>query len=127
MSHLQSCPSCLSFNPSTMTVCLNCEATLSHALERPSFTKRIVKVAGLVAMSMTLTACYGGGEMPSCIDSDADGYCDFEDCNDSNPDIWMGSEEECSQPYQPSEPAGAEGGAAEPAGGTEAPMGGAPL
>ena len=126
MSHLQSCPSCSSLNPTSVTVCLNCEATLSHAPERPSLTKGIIKAAGLVAMSMTLTACYGGGEMyPDCSDGDLDGYCAFEDCNDSNPNVWSGTEEECSQPYQPSEPGGAEGGVTEPAGGTDAPMGGA--
>jgi hypothetical protein len=45
-------------------------------------TTRILKTAGVVALSMTLTACYGGGDMGECIDQDNDGYCEGVDCND---------------------------------------------
>lgn len=84
MSHLLSCPQCSSLNPNHMSECLNCEATLTSPPQRSSITKGVLKVAGLVAMSMTLTACYGGGDdfrdLDECVDENENGYCDFETC-----------------------------------------------
>ena len=83
MSALKSCPHCESLNPSSVMLCLNCDGTLTEGPKPSSLTSRILKTAGVVAMSMTLTACYGGGDMGiDCIDEDADGYCQGEDCND---------------------------------------------
>ena len=85
MSKLSSCPQCQSFNPATVSTCLNCD----HLLDEPrpsSFIKRVVKTAGVVALSMTLTACYGG-PIEACTDQDMDGVCDYEDCDSNNSEV----------------------------------------
>lgn len=90
MNLLTTCPQCSSLNPHTVSSCLNCdEALLSGG---SSLKKRLLKTAGVVAVSMTLTACYGGGDMPApnCYDGDQDGYCEFEDCNDEDPNVNSG-------------------------------------
>jgi len=68
-STLQQCNSCSSYSPIGHEACLNCGATLSTSsrLEgRGSLLQRCMrgpmKVGGLALVSMTLTACYGGGD-----------------------------------------------------------------
>ena len=92
MKKLSACPKCSSLNPQSVSTCLICdEALLSPG---SSLKKRLLKTAGVVAVSMTLTACYGGGDMPmpNCADDDRDGFCEFEDCDDNNPDVNSGDE-----------------------------------
>ena len=87
MSPLHSCPHCASLNPQGQSICLNCDAELTVASpKRSRLVKNILKGAGLVAISMTLSACYGGGEdMYSCQDDDRDGVCRLDDCDDNDP------------------------------------------
>ena len=92
MSALNSCPHCSSLNPHTVTTCLNCDgeltATPMPAPQRSSIVKNVIKGAALVTLSMTLSACYGGGEeMYECYDNDRDGACDEWDCNDNDPSV----------------------------------------
>ena len=101
MSHLQACSACGGLNPTnaqTSPVCLHCDRPL--APRRPSMIKHALTVTGTLAMSMTLSACYG---MPiddySCmVDEDRDGYCAPDsslafdersgaDCDDNDPSI----------------------------------------
>ncbi len=118
MSHLTSCPSCSSLNPSEALVCLNCDHALSAGPKRSSVASRLIKGAGLVAMSMTLTACYGGGDM-GCTDYDADGVCSWEDCDDEDANVGVCSEPEGGSTGGVSPMGGSEddpeGGAVEPA------------
>ncbi len=95
MSQLNSCPQCNSFNPAHISTCLNCDTTLSQT-SSGSVIKRALKTAGVVAISMTLTACYGAPDYPvDCVDEDLDGYCYNEDCDDSNSDVNIG--DSCEQ------------------------------
>ena len=121
MSSLHSCPSCSSLNPQGSSVCLNCDCELNLKPQRVGLVSRVLKGAGLVAISMTLTACYGGGDLaPECVDQDLDGLCDFEDCddNDSNaecqaPETRIDRESAAGAEPQGGELGGAEDGGAE--------------
>ena len=62
---LTPCPHCQSLNPAELTQCLNCDASLtsphvSPSDESVSLGRVAVRAGVLVAMSMTLSACYGG-------------------------------------------------------------------
>jgi len=94
MNHLNSCPQCNSFNPAHISTCLNCDTKLTQA-SSGSAIKRALKTAGVVAISMTLTACYGAPDYPACVDEDLDGFCNFEDCDDNNSEVDTG--ENCDE------------------------------
>lgn len=98
MTTLTSCPQCSSFNPPQTKACLNCDTLLQ--VNPPSIVSRVLKTAGIVAISLNLTACYGAMDLPYCNDEDADGFCDFEDCNDQNPEVDTG--ENCDRSSAPS-------------------------
>lgn len=102
MSTLHSCPHCSSLNPHTVTICLNCDeeltATSTLAPQRSSIVKNVIKGAALVTLSMTLSACYGGGEeMYDCYDADGDGACETRDCDDNDPTVVSCAAGEISQ------------------------------
>lgn len=85
MNTLLRCRHCPSFVPASASACPNClELNVSQrvratgpALARiPGPLRSLLAIGGGGLLSMTLSACYGGG----CVD----GYC-FEDC--SNPEL----------------------------------------
>ena len=99
MSPLHTCPHCSSLNPQGQTVCLNCDADLMNDTpKRSGLVGNLLKGVGLVAISMTLSACYGGGEpyVNDCIDSDLDGACSYEDCDDNDSSRAQNCEESTS-------------------------------
>ena len=60
-SPLNTCPHCQSLNPAELTQCLNCDAALTPVSHEGISVGRAAVRAGIaVAMSMTLSACYGG-------------------------------------------------------------------
>ena len=97
MSQLHSCPHCSSLNPQGLTACLNCDATLtSQAPSRPRVVKNLLRGAGLIAISMTLSACYGGGE-DMCVDADLDGVCSYNDCDDNDSEVGLRTGSSCEE------------------------------
>ena len=88
MSSLKTCPHCQSFNPSTSLQCLNCDHEFELvAVPSSSLTKRVLQGAGAIAISMTLSACYGQADLPCNIDEDEDYVCALDDCNDQDPEV----------------------------------------
>ena len=78
----------MSLNPSSQVVCLHCDQNLASEAEASSQVRNyFVRGASLIAISMTLSACYGGppARYNQCIDQDRDGYCLPYDCNDHDP------------------------------------------
>jgi hypothetical protein len=89
MKQLSRCPHCESFNPMTVGHCLNCNHDLTNTvIEESSLAKRLLKGVGVVAISMTLTACYGQIDVPcETVDADGAGVCAENDCDDQNMDV----------------------------------------
>ena len=76
------------------------------APQRSSIVKNVIKGAALVTLSMTLSACYGGGEETyyDCYDGDGDGFCAEMDCDDNDSNVHL--LEECIAGETSQEPAG---------------------
>ena len=103
MPTLRSCPACAGFVPAASAACPHCDVAV------PTKSRKLAKViASLLAggaCSMTLMACYGampyrseGPEYQSCngyaaTDTDADGYCAPQDCNDNDRTAFPGAED----------------------------------
>ena len=102
------CSSCSSFVPPKLSVCPACRAEVVHSTGA-RVVAGVLTLAGGSVFAMTLTACYGAinepyypdsgttGDAPSsctaATDTDADGYCGAEDCNDTNANIHVGATE----------------------------------
>ncbi len=96
---LRSCLACGGFTPADAAACPHCDASL-----RPRrFARMLGSLLGGGAFAMTLMACYGAmphrmeGPDQSCYDqgsdSDGDGSCAPQDCNDTNPAVFPGAED----------------------------------
>lgn len=85
MSALNCCPHCSSFNPADQGICLHCEQALAQSSGGSNLVKRVLKTAGVIAISMSLTACYGMVEECTSEDADQDGVCSLNDCDDNDP------------------------------------------
>ena len=68
--------------------CLHCDHEF-ELIEAPSssLTKRVLQGAGAIAISMTLSACYGQADLPCNIDEDEDYVCAVDDCDDQDPEV----------------------------------------
>lgn len=112
MSALHSCPQCQGFNPSHLSVCLHCDHKMSTSPQRRPLVNMLTGAGAVVAMSMTLSACYGGGEdgiplfgaeegyrsVP--VDQDQDGVLACEDCDDNDPNVSLPDyEKTCRETY----------------------------
>ena len=103
MPQLSSCPTCDGFVPAHITTCLHCDSDLSangYTSSRwprwSAIARSLITIAGSGAVAITLMACYGAGphymnDRPNqCYqgyDSDGDGFCPPEDCDEANPQI----------------------------------------
>jgi hypothetical protein len=95
---LPTCLSCQGFVPAGRAACPHCDAPL---LRRRPLARILASMIGAGAMSVTLMACYGA--MPhhydhpgtACggagADSDGDGACTPQDCNDADPATYPGA------------------------------------
>jgi hypothetical protein len=105
MSALHSCPQCQGFNPSHLSVCLHCDHRVSTSPKRLPLVNMLTGAGAVVAMSMTLSACYGGPmdftpltSVP--VDQDQDGVLACEDCDDNDPDVTFPDyEKTCRETY----------------------------
>ena len=99
MTHptLRSCPSCAGFAPAAATTCPHCDSALATPRR---FGRVLAQLLGSAGLAVTLMACYGAVAHPQAYpdgncqaDSDGDGACMPQDCNDADPAIYPGAED----------------------------------